>query len=168
MPSCGRYRNDVQQPLSVGDDVVVVRQVLGADLVVVGETTLYVQHTDRVDVLAAMAAADIGVAGYLVFEYLPAGNVLLVPFLLLILAFFVTSADAATRSLALLATTDDEPSVALRVGMAATIGVIAISLILASDAGLLQTAAVVTGGPFAVLGLVGLAGLVVMLRREAG
>ena len=135
---------------------------------VVGETTLYVQHTDQVDVLAAMAAADIGVAGYLVFEYSPAGNVLLVPFLLLILAFFVTSADAATRSLALLATTDDEPSVALRVGTAATIGVIAISLILASDAGLLQTAAVVTGGPFAVLGLVGLAGLVVMLRREAG
>ena len=36
----------------------MIRQVLGADIVVVGGTTLYVQHTDQVDVLAAMAADD--------------------------------------------------------------------------------------------------------------
>ena len=52
----------------------MIRQVLGADIVVVGGTTLYVQHTNQVDVLAVMAAADIGVAGYPVFECLPPGE----------------------------------------------------------------------------------------------
>jgi glycine betaine transporter len=90
----------------------------------------------------------------------------LIPFLLLVLTFFVTSADAAVRSLALLTADGDSPSVALQVALAASIGVIATALLLFDDGGLVRTAAVVTGGPFAVLGLLGVGGLIVAVRRN--
>ena len=134
--------------------------------VVVGGSALAVQHGSRADLLGAVFDVDAAVAGYPLFDALPFSILLLVPFLLLVLTFFVTSADAAVRSLALLTADGDSPSVALQVALAASIGVIATALLLFGEGGLVQTAAVVTGGPFAVLGLLGLGGLIVAVRRN--
>jgi glycine betaine transporter len=135
--------------------------------VVAGATALELQHTGAVDLLAVMSEIDTAVAGYPLFEALPLGNVLLIPFLLLVITFFITSADAATRSLALMTARDGRPSPLLHTALALAIGVIAISLILFGDGAVLQSAAVLTGGPFAVLGLVALFGLVVAVRAES-
>ena len=134
--------------------------------VVVGGSALAVQHGGRADLLGAVFDVDAAVAGYPLFDALPFGVLLLIPFLLLVLTFFVTSADAAVRSLALLTADGDSPSVALQVALAASIGVIATALLLFGEGGLVQTAAVVTGGPFAVLGLLGVGGLIVAVRRN--
>jgi glycine betaine transporter len=83
-----------------------------------------------------------------------------------VITFFITSADAATRSLALMTTSTDEPSPAIYAGLALSIGIIAMTLILFGNSNIVQSAAVVTGGPFAILGLVGLFGLIVAVRSD--
>jgi len=134
--------------------------------VVVGATALSLQSSGAVDILGVIDESGVAVAGYPLLEALPMGDVLLVPFLLLIVTFFITSADAATHSLALLTSRTDRPSATLQVLLIALIAVIAAVLIVVGGRGTVQAAAVVTGGPFAVVGLVALAGFAVALRDD--
>lgn len=134
--------------------------------VIVGATALHIQHTGAVDLLGVILDVDESVAGYPLFDTLPVGTFLLVPFLLLVITFFITSADAATRSLALMMGRTDNPSTLLQSSLAASIGLIAMGLILFGDGGIVQSAATVTGGPFAIVGLVALFGLILRLRSN--
>jgi choline/carnitine/betaine transport len=134
--------------------------------VVVGGTALSLQHTGTADVLGVIGDAGIPAAGFPVFDAVPLGDLLLVVFLLLVITFFITSADAATRSLALLTSRRADPSASLRAVLAALVGVIAAVLILMGGSGTVQSAAVVVGGPFAVVALVALAGLAVAIYRD--
>jgi glycine betaine transporter len=136
--------------------------------VVVGATTLSLQESGAVDFLAVIDSAGVAVAGYPLFDALALGDLLLVPFLLLIITFFITSADAATHSLALLTSRADRPSATLQVLLVVLSGVIATVLIVFGGRGVVRSVAVVTGGPFAVVGLIALAGLAVAIRDHEG
>lgn len=134
--------------------------------VVVGGTALSFQHSGVADVLGVIDSVGIPAAGFPVFGAVPFGGLLLVVFLLLVITFFITSADAATRSLALLTSSRADPSAPLRALLAALIGAIAAVLILVGGSGTVQSAAVVVGGPFAVIALVALGGLAVAIARD--
>jgi len=134
--------------------------------VVVGGTALSLQRSGAADVLGVVDASGVPAAGFPVFGSIPLGDLPLAVFLLLVVTFFVTSADAATRSLGLLTSRRASPSGGLRVVLAALAGGIAAVLIRVGGSETVQSAAVVVGGPFAAVALVGLVGLAVAIARD--
>lgn len=135
----------------------------------VGGTSLYVQHSGRADVLSAMAAHDTpeAVAGFPVFEVLPIGELLIFLFLGLIIAFIVTSADTSTLMVSILASgRGEKPSTSSIVFWAIFQGFVALGVLRVGGVETLQAAAVLTGGPFAVLALIAIVALMMTLRRD--
>jgi len=138
----------------------------------IGGTSLWVQHTGRADILGAVAArgGSEAVAGFPLFEALPLGELLMFLFLALIVVFITTSADTSTLAVSIMAA---RRGVAPSTGNIAFWGVfqgaLAIAVLVVGGAETLQALAVLTGGPFAVLSLVALGGLTLTLyRRERG
>ncbi len=137
--------------------------------VLLGGTSLWVQHTGQADVLGAMAAADSAeaVAGFPLFAALPLSQLLMFLFLALIITFMATSADTSTLVVSTLAAKRGlAPSSASIVFWGAIQGVVAVAVLLVGGAGTLQALAVLTGGPFAVLSLVALVGLTATFYRD--
>lgn len=134
--------------------------------VIVGGTALSLQRSGAADILGVIDTTGVPAAGFPVFGAIPFGDLPLVLFLLLVLTFFVTSADAATRSLGLLTSRHDSPSGLLLSVLATLIGGIAAVLILFGGSGTVESAAVIVGGPFAVVALLGVAGLAVAIARD--
>lgn len=132
--------------------------------VVVGSTSLWLQHTGAVDLLALLHAESIAIAGYPLFDAVSLGGFLLGPFLLLVITFIVTSADAATRSLAIVSTGRANPSNPLFVFFGGFIGSIATVLLIFGGQEALESAAILTGAPVAIVGLIAIVGFVVALR----
>jgi choline-glycine betaine transporter len=141
--------------------------------VLLGGTSLFVQHTGQADILAAMAAYpgnERAVAGFPLFEALPLSQLLMFLFLALIITFMTTSADTSTLVVSTLAARRGlAPSSATIVFWGILQGAVAVAALLVGGAETLQALAVLTGGPFAVLSLVAMAGLALTLyRRERG
>ena len=141
--------------------------------VLLGGTSLFVQHTGQADVLAAMAAypgSEQAVAGFPLFEALPLSQLLMFLFLALIITFMTTSSDTSTLVVSTLAAKRGlAPSSATIVFWGIFQGTVAIATLLVGGAETLQALAVLTGGPFAVLSLVAMAGLALTFyRRERG
>ena len=138
--------------------------------VLLGGTSLFVQHTGQADVLAAMDAypgSEQAVAGFPLFEALPLSQFLMFLFLALIITFMSTSADTSTLVVSTLAAEHRlAPSSANIVFWGIFQGTVAVAVLLVGGAGTLQALAVLTGGPFAVLSLVALAGLTVTFYRH--
>jgi choline-glycine betaine transporter len=138
----------------------------------VGGTTLHVQHTGRADVLGAIAArgGTEAVAGFPLFEALPLSRLLMFLFLALIVVFIVTSADTSTLVVSMLtAERGRAPSTGGVVFWGVFQGAVAVSVLVLGGSETLQALAVLTGGPFAVVSLVALAGLTLtFLRHERG
>ena len=134
-----------------------------------GGTALAFQRSGRADVLAAIetAGGSEAVAGFPVLAALPLSRLLLFAFLALIVVFMVTSADTSTLVVSILAT---ERGVAPTTGSIVFWGVlqgaVAGAVLLVGGGESLQAAAVLTGGPFAVLSLVALVGLTLAFRRH--
>jgi choline/carnitine/betaine transport len=128
--------------------------------VIIGATSIHVQQTGTANILAAINEQGKAVSGHLLFDALPLGGVLTLLFLLLIITFFVTSADSSTLTLAMLATGDVTPSAGMRVFWGGLQGLIVVVLFAFGGANVFQTAAVVTGGPFALFGLLAVIGMV--------
>ncbi|QAU13986.1 BCCT family transporter [Halorubrum sp. BOL3-1] len=138
---------------------------------ILGGTSLFVQHTGQADVLAVMSSYDSAesVAGFPLFEALPLGQLLMFLFLALIIMFMATSADTSTLVVSTLAAERGvAPSSASIVFWGVLQGSVAVAALLAGGAGTLQALAVLTGGPFAVLSLVALIGLTVTFYRHEG
>jgi choline-glycine betaine transporter len=135
---------------------------------VVGGTALALQHGGRVDALGAVeAAGSEAVAGFPVLAALPLGRLLVFCFLALIVVFIVTSADTSTLVVAVLATRRGlAPTTGSIVLWGAVQGAVAVGVLLVGGAATLQAVAVLTGGPFAVLATVALAGLTLAFRRH--
>ena len=136
---------------------------------VLGGTSLWVQHTGQADILAAMQAAesDRAVAGFPLFEALPLGQLFMFLFLALIITFMATSADTSTLVVSTLAAERGlAPSSATIVFWGVVQGAVAIAVLLLGGAATLKAMAVLTGGPFAVLSLVALFGLTVTFYRD--
>ncbi|WP_251342547.1 BCCT family transporter [Haloplanus halophilus] len=134
-----------------------------------GGTALSLQHSGRVDALAAVAAGggSEAVAGFPVFAALPLSRLLMFLFLALIVVFIVTSADTSTLVVSILATERGHaPTTGSIVFWGVLQGLVAVAVLLVGGGESLQTAAVATGGPFAVLSLVSLYGLTRTFRRH--
>ncbi|WP_276273244.1 BCCT family transporter [Haloarcula litorea] len=127
-----------------------------------GGTTLSVQRSGAADVLAAVAqrGGSEAVAGFPLLAALPLSELLVFLFLALIVVFMTTSADTSTLVVAILATRRGlAPSTGSIVFWGAFQGAVAVAVLLVGGAETLQALAVLTGGPFAVISLVGIAGL---------
>jgi choline-glycine betaine transporter len=134
-----------------------------------GGTALALQRSGRVDVLAAIEAAggSEAVAGFPVLAALPLSRLLLFAFLALIVVFIVTSADTSTLVVSILATRRDvAPTTGSIVFWGVLQGLVAGAVLLVGGGETLQVAAVLTGGPFAVLSVVALVGLTLAFRRH--
>jgi len=134
-----------------------------------GGTSLYVQHREIADVLGVIAAADgsEAVAGYPVFDALPLSELLIFLFLALIITFIVTSADTSTLVISILASKRTlAPTTGTIVVMGIFQGLVAVGVLVTGSSEALQTAAVLTGGPFAVIALIAMGGLLVGYYRK--
>ena len=137
-----------------------------------GSAALYVQHTGAADVLAVIDqfGGTEAVAGYPVLDALALSELLLFLFLALIIVFMASSADTSTLVVAILATKRDlAPTTVAIVFWGAFQGAVAVAVILTGSETTLQAAAILTGGPFAVVVLLSLVGLAITFwRHEKG
>jgi glycine betaine transporter len=137
--------------------------------VLMGTTSLYVQHRGLADVLAVVESAggSEAVAGYPVLDALPLSELLIFLFLGLIITFIATSADTSTLVVSILASRRTlAPTTGTIVVMGVLQGLVAVGVLATGSGQTLQTAAVLTGGPFALIALVAMGGLLSAFRRE--
>ncbi|WP_226482181.1 BCCT family transporter [Natrinema amylolyticum] len=121
-----------------------------------GGTSIFMQSNGQADILGTLEAWGFNeaVAGYPLFEALPAGELLTVLFLVLVTTFFVTSADSSTLALGMLTTGGKQkPSTINRVIWGGLMGALASLLMVAGGTSALQQAAIIAGGPFAIITL---------------
>ena len=134
-----------------------------------GGTSLFVQHSGGADILAVIAdyASSEAVAGYPLFGALPLTELLTFLFLSLIVVFMTTSADTSTLVVAILSTRRGlAPSTGSIVFWGVFQGAVAVSVLIVGGSETLQAISVLTGGPFAVLTLVSLGALTLTLYRN--
>ncbi|MEF8780563.1 MAG: BCCT family transporter [Haloferacaceae archaeon] len=136
-----------------------------------GGTALRLQHAGEVDVLATIAAegGSEAVAGFPVFAALPLSELLIFLFLALIVVFTTTSADTSTLVVAVLTTElGRAPTTGSVVFWGVFQGAVAVAVLLVGGEETLQAVAVLTGGPFALLAIVAIAGVSVTFYRDEG
>lgn len=136
---------------------------------VLGTTGTWLQHTGKANLLGPINRLGEAVSGYVLYSALPLGSLLLVGFVVLVVTFFVTSADSSSLALAMLTTGGKEsPSPISRVFWAVLLGAVAAVLILIGKANAFQSAAAITALPIAILGLVTVIGLLRSFRQQYG
>lgn len=136
---------------------------------VLGATSMRLQLLGRADILGAISEYGVAVSGYPLFGALPLGALWMSLFFILVITFFVTSADSSTLSVAMLTTGGKQnPSGANRLFWGVIQGVVAGLLVYIGGTSALQQAAIITGGPVAVVCLVGIWGLYKEFSDEFG
>jgi glycine betaine transporter len=138
---------------------------------VIGGMSMRMQQLGQADILGVLARYgwNEAVSGYPLFGALPAGALLSGLFFLLVITFFVTSADSSTLGIAMLTTGGKEsPSELNRLIWGILQGFVAAVLIVIGGTNALQQAAIITGGPVAVVGLIGIYGMVKEFSRFKG
>ncbi|MFB6352644.1 MAG: BCCT family transporter [Halobacteriales archaeon] len=134
-----------------------------------GGTSLQLQLTGAANILAAIGQHGVAVSGFPIFAALPLSDLLVFLFLGLIVVFIASSADTSTLVVAILASERGlAPSSASIAFWGVFQGAVAVAVLLLGGGATLQALAVLTGGPFAVLSLVALAGLTLTFRRHEG
>jgi len=138
-----------------------------------GATSLHLQHTGAADILGESRAFDAStetIASFPLFSALPLSELLIFLFLALIIMFITTSADTSTLMVAILSSRRElAPTTMTIVFWGILQGVVAVGVILTGSEGTLQAAAVLTGGPFAIVALLAVVGLTwTFLREERG
>lgn len=139
--------------------------------ILMGATSLRIQHSGQADILGAIAnrGGTEAVAGFPLFAALPLSQLLIFLFLALIVVFITTSADTSTLVVSILGTKRDRAPTAWSIIFWGVFqGIVAVSVLLLGGGSTLQALAVLTGGPFAILSLVALGGLTITFRREEG
>ena len=139
--------------------------------VLVGGTSLSLQHSGRADILGTIEAygGSEAVAGFPLLAALPLSQLLVFCFLALIVVFIVTSADTSTLVVSILATRRElAPTSGSILFWGLVQGSVAVGVLLVGGGEALQAVAVLTGGPFALLALVALAGLTLSFYRTEG
>ncbi|MFB6092732.1 MAG: BCCT family transporter [Haloquadratum sp.] len=154
----------------VATSVVATAAATATWFLIVGGTALSVQRRGRAGLLSAVAehGGSEAVAGFPLFSVLPLGDLLLFVFLALIVVFIVTSADTSTLIASILASRRDvAPSRGSIVLWGAFQAAVALAVLLVGGGETLQALAVLTGAPFAALAVLAMAGLSLVLRRDA-
>jgi len=136
---------------------------------VLGGTSMKLQQLGMANILGAVGKYGKAVSGYPLFGALPLGPLWMLLFFVLVITFFVTSADSSTLSVAMLTTGGKEhPSSSNRLFWGVVQGVIAGLLVYIGGTTSLQQAAIITGGPVAIVGLIGIWGLIKTFSAEFG
>ncbi|MDQ2049842.1 BCCT family transporter [Natronolimnohabitans sp. A-GB9] len=126
-----------------------------------GGSAIFFQQTGQADILSVVSNLGEAGSGYPLFESMPLGGLLTAMFLVLVTTFFVTSADSSTLALGLLTTGGKrEPSTINRVVWGFLIGALASLLMVTGGVDALQAAAIITGGPFAIITLLAVVSMV--------
>ena len=132
-----------------------------------GGTAIFLQENGRADILSVVSELGEAGSGYPLFEALPLGGLLTALFLVLVTTFLVTSADSSTLALGMLTTGGAKrPSTINRVIWGFLIGALASLLMVAGGVDALQAAAIITGGPFAIVTLVAVASMILTFGRQ--
>jgi choline-glycine betaine transporter len=135
---------------------------------VLGGTSLALQHDGTADILGTIEAhgGSEAVAGFPIFAALPISELLMFLFLALIIVFIVTSAAVSTLVVSVLGTKRTRaPSAGTIAFWGVLQGAVAVSVLLVGGGETLQAMAVLSGGPFAVISLLAIAGLALAFRR---
>jgi glycine betaine transporter len=128
---------------------------------VMGGTAIGLQRNGSADILTAISNAGVAVSGFPLFGELVFGNGLLILFLGLVITFLVTSADTSTLSLAILTTNATRlPSTEVRAVWGGIQVMLAAVLLVGSGGTVVRSAAVLTGGPFALLAAIAMIGMI--------
>lgn len=136
---------------------------------VVGGTSVLIQHNGTADLLGPIGEFGQGVAGFILFDALPLGELWMVLFFILVVTFFATSADSSTLAVAMLTTGGKaSPSSINRLYWGVLQGIIASILVVLGGASALRSSVIVTGAPFAVVCLLSIFVFVRQLGKEHG
>ena len=137
-------------------------------LSIFGGSALYVEMVSAPEAgLAAQVVEDVDVALFALFEHFPAQQVTWLIAVVLIAGFFVTSSDSASMVVSILtAGGHPQPPTAQRVYWAVMEGAVAAILVMLGGLTALQTGAITTGLPLAVVLLVMMVSLHKGLRQE--
>ncbi|XVH33640.1 BCCT family transporter (plasmid) [Haloferacaceae archaeon DSL9] len=131
--------------------------------VIIGGTAVWTQHTGVAQLLGPVDSWGPEVSGFVLFEVFPFGTVLMLAFLTLVTTFFVTSADSSTLAVSMMTTGGKaSPSSINRIFWGLMLGLTASILMIISEGTVeaLQAAAVITGGPFAIVAFIAMLGLI--------
>ncbi|CAI8892051.1 Glycine betaine transporter OpuD [Brevibacillus sp. IT-7CA2] len=133
---------------------------------VFGGTALHLEIFDQAAIGAAVQR-DISTALFLALEQLPMGYILAVVAILLIITFFITSADSAIFVLGMLSSDGNlDPSNRVKITWGVLQSAIAIVLLLSGGLEGLQTASIVAALPFTVIMVLMCFSLVMALQEE--
>ena len=132
--------------------------------VVVGGSAVWAQHNGVTEIWGPVNEYGASVAGFALFEAFPLGSVFMVAFMILVTTFFITSADSSTLAVSMMTTGGKaRPSSINRIFWGVVLGMTAAILMIlggTSSIGALQSAAIITGAPFAFVCLFAAIGLI--------
>lgn len=136
-------------------------------MTVFGDTAIHMVLYDGYTHLAEVTQADNSLALFAFLENLPWSSVTSLFATLMVMVFFVTSADSGALVVDMLASGGkDNAPVWQRIFWAATMGVVAIALLLADGLNALQTATIASALPFALVLLASMWGLLRALNLD--
>jgi choline/carnitine/betaine transport len=131
-----------------------------------GGSAIFFERTGAAPMLEMVAEYGVAVSGFPLFGALPAGGLLAAVFMLLVVTFFITSADSSTLALGMLTTGGKQhPSTVNRVIWGALMGGLASLLIVGGGIDALRSSAIITGFPFAIVSVVAIAGMAWEFQR---
>jgi glycine betaine transporter len=127
----------------------------------VGGTAVWAQHNGVADFSAVIAGeAGAEVSGFILFEAFPLGTVFMVSFMILVTTFFITSADSSTLAVSMMTTGGKaSPTNINRIFWGVVLGMTAAILMIIGGIEALQSAAIITGAPFAFVCFLAMLGL---------
>lgn len=133
---------------------------------VFGGSALFLQSTGVADIVTAVKA-DVSTALFEMLQYFPITSILSIAGIILVTVFFVTSSDSGSLVVDHLTSGGklDSP-VPQRIFWAVMEGVVAAVLLIGGGLATLQTAAITTGLPFALVLLIGVYSLYIGLAQE--
>ena len=132
-----------------------------------GNTAIYLISEVHHSALAQAVLADPSVALFKFFTYFPASSLLSFVGMMMVVIFFVTSADSGALVVdQLMSGGSKETPVIQRVFWSALTGLVALILLISGGLGALQTLTLITALPFALILIVALIGLMRSLHRD--
>ncbi len=137
-------------------------------MTVFGDTAIHYILVDGVKGLADVVNQDSSLALFAFLEHLPLSSITSVIAIVMVIVFFVTSADSGALVVDLLASGGAEKSpVWQRIFWSLSMGLVAIALLLADGLQALQTATIASALPFSVILLLAIWGLFKALKLDA-
>jgi glycine betaine transporter len=130
--------------------------------IIVGGTSMWMQNAGVANIIGVINTFGTeAVAGYPIFAGLPLGTLWVLLFIALVITFFTTSADSSTLAISMITTGGKEhPTSINRIFWAVLQGVVASILMVIGGVEALQAAAIVTDGPFAIVCLIAMYGMI--------